>query len=191
MKIESLTLSFVRIWDESACDESGNTYVHIHLVGFRLNHFIKTYILISYWKQINLLTLFILSFLIANILQLLYVCLFVFLITKSLTMVKAVQLLVRTTCNSLLDRSSIWQIYNECSFTKWKSMLSNESPFFPTFCSFRMFFFQCSKNFMYHHDTWLYLLKYTNTRKQNFIPVGNSLTCPNHFAFTAIFIPDV
>lgn len=99
---------------------------------------------------------------------------------------------LRTTCNSLLDHSFTWQVYNEGSFIEIENPpCLTECHFFLYFCSLRTFLFQCSNEFCLYHKKCLYLYKYTNTRKQSFIPVDNTLTCPNHFAFTTTFIPDV
>ena len=65
---------FVLCKNSSACDESWNTYVHIHLVGFRFNHFIKTLHSNKLLCQQSIDFIYLTLLLIANILQLLYVC---------------------------------------------------------------------------------------------------------------------
>ena len=114
---------FVLCKNSSACDESWNTYVHIHLVGFRFNHFIKTLHSNKLLCQQSIDFIYLTLLLIANILQLLYVCVCVcvcvFFHNEESYNGKDYSA-PRTTCNSLLDRSSIWQIYNECGFTETK-----------------------------------------------------------------------
>ena len=69
---------FILCKNSSACDESWNTYVHIHLVGFRFNHFIKTLHSNKLLCQQSIDFIYLTLLLIANILQLLYVCVFFF-----------------------------------------------------------------------------------------------------------------
>ena len=134
---------FILCKNSSACDESWNTYVHIHLVGFRFNHFIKTLHSNKLLCQQSIDFIYLTLLLIANILQLLYVCVcvffFFFFITKSLIMVKAIQLREPPVTLYWIVHPSDKYIMNAVS-QKWKSMLSNKSPFFSLLLLFQDIF---------------------------------------------------